>query len=170
MVRVRVAQVGDAEAIRQIYNHEVLATTATFDLVSRSLLQQQAWITERSGAFSAIVAVEQHDDREAVLGFASLSPYRERAAYRTSVEDSIYVRRDRAGEGIGRLLLTHLLDVAVQSGFHSVFARIEASSQASCALHARSGFQLVGIERETGRKFNRWLDVALMQCLLRERS
>ena len=169
MVRVRVAQVGDAEAIREIYNLEVLTTTATFDLVSRSLLQQQAWITERSGAFSAIVAVEQHDDREAVLGFASLSPYRERAAYRTSVEDSIYVRRDRVGEGIGRLLLIHLLDVAVQSGFHSVFARIEASSQASLALHAHCGFQRVGIERETGRKFNRWLDVALMQCLLRER-
>ena len=81
----------------------------------------------------------------------------------------MYVRRDRNGEGIGRLLLTELLDVAASSGFHSVFARIEASGAASRALHERCGFQLLGIERETGRKFNRWLDVALMQCLLHER-
>ena len=62
-----------------------------------------------------------------------------------------------------------LLDLAEGSGFHAVFARIEASGTASRALHARCGFELVGIERETGRKFNRWLDVALMECVLHER-
>ena len=165
-ITIRLARLGDAAAIRDIYNHEVLGTTATFDLVPRSLADQQAWLTARSGAFSAIVAADGDDE---VVGFAALSPYRERAAYRTSVEDSIYVRRDRGGQGVGTLLLTHLLDVAEQSGFHAVFARIEASGAASRALHARCGFQLVGIERETGRKFNRWLDVALMQCLLHER-
>ena len=163
---IRLAHLGDAAAIRDIYNHEVLGTTATFDLVPRSLADQQAWLAARSGAFSAIVAADGDDE---VVGFAALSPYRERAAYRTSVEASIYVRRDRGGQGIGTLLLTHLLDVAEQSGFHAVFARIEASGAASRALHARCGFQLVGIERETGRKFNRWLDVALMECLLHER-
>jgi phosphinothricin acetyltransferase len=101
-----------------------------------------------------------------VLGFGSLSPYKERAAYRTSVEDSVYVRRDRAGQGIGRLLLTALVDVASSSGFHAVFARIEASGEASRALHATCGFELVGVERETGRKFNKWLDVAIMEKLL----
>ena len=70
------------------------------------------------------------------------------------------------GEGIGKLLLTSLLDVATASGFHAVMARIEASGTASRALHGRCGFELVGIEREVGRKFNRWLDVAVMQCLL----
>ena len=104
-----------------------------------------------------------------MVGFGALSPYKERAAYRTSVEDSVYVRRDRGGQGIGRLLLTELLDIAASSGFHTMFARIEASGEASRALHSRCGFRLVGIERETGRKFNRWLDVALMQCLLHER-
>lgn len=171
-ITIRLAHLGDAPAIREIYNHEVLGTTATFDLVPRSLADQQDWLSARSGAFSAIVAVDEHDPEApdgAVVGFAALSPYRERAAYRTSVEDSIYVRRDRGGRGIGTLLLTHLLDVAEQSGFHAVFARIEASGAASRALHARCGFELVGIERETGRKFNRWLDVALMQCLLHER-
>lgn len=164
-IHLRPAKAADAEAIRAIYNHEVLTTTATFDLVPRTLADQQHWLAARSGAFSAIVAV----DRDEVVGFGSLSPYKERAAYRTSVEDSVYVRRDRNGEGIGRLLLTELLDVAASSGFHSVFARIEASGAASRALHERCGFQLLGIERESGRKFNRWLDVALMQRLLHER-
>jgi phosphinothricin acetyltransferase len=175
-VFLRAARAADAEAIRTIYNHEVLTTTATFDLVPRSLDDQQQWLAARSGAFSAIVAVDpaEHDPTGvvadgAVVGFGALSPYKERAAYRTSVEDSVYVRRDRGGQGIGRLLLTELLDIAASSGFHTVFARIEASGEASRALHARCGFRLVGIERETGRKFNRWLDVALMQCLLHER-
>jgi phosphinothricin acetyltransferase len=154
----------------------VLSTTATFDLVPRSLDDQQQWLAARSGAFAAIVAVDVPADPVIVggdgevLGFAALSPYRERAAYRTSVEDSVYVRRDRSGEGIGRLLLEALLDVAEHSGFHAVFARIESSGEASRALHARCGFQLVGTEREVGRKFNRWLDVSLMQCLLHERA
>ena len=169
-IAIRLARVADAEAIRTIYNHEVMHTTATFDLVPRSLADQEAWITARSGAFAAIVAVETNGAAEEVVGFGSLSPYKERAAYRTSVEDSVYVRRDRGGRGIGRLIVEALLDIAAQSGFHTVFARIEASGEASRALHARCGFQLVGIERETGRKFHRWLDVAIMQCLLHERD
>jgi L-amino acid N-acyltransferase len=172
---VRPARHADADAIRTIYNHEVLSTTATFDLVPRTLEDQQQWLAARSGAFTAIVAVDLGAEHPSdgtdgdVVGFAALSPYRERAAYRTSVEDSVYVRRDRSGMGIGTLLLQELLDIAEGSGFHSVFARIEATGEASRALHARCGFRLVGIERETGRKFNRWLDVALMQCLLHER-
>ena len=168
-VSIRLATVADAEEIRTIYNHEVLHTTATFDLVPRTLADQQEWLQARSGAFAAIVAVDEPPApgvEGPVVGFGSLSPYKERAAYRTSVEDSVYVRRDRAGEGIGRLLLTALLDVASSSGFHTVFARIEASGAASRALHEKCGFDLVGVERETGRKFNKWLDVALMQKLL----
>ena len=70
---------------------------------------------------------------------------------------------------MGRALLERLLDVAMASGFHAVMARIEACGTASRALHAACGFDLVGIEREVGRKFNRWLDVAVMQCVLTER-
>ena len=168
-MEVRPATPDDAEAIRVIYNREVEHTTATFDLVPRSLGDQRAWLTARSGAFSAVVATPS-DEAGTVVGFAALSPYKERAAYRTSVEDSVYVREDQQGRGVGRLLLSYLLDVASDSGFHAVFARIEARGTASRRLHAACGFALVGIEREVGRKFGRWLDVALMQCVLHERA
>ena len=170
-MRVRPATPDDAQAIRAIYNHEVEHTTATFDLVTRSLDDQRAWLAARSGAFAAIVAIAD-DPRPARRGgrFAALSPYKERAAYRTSVEDSIYIRGDQQGRGVGRFLLSHLLDIATDSGFHAVFARIEAGGAASRRLHEVCGFRLVGIERQVGRKFGRWLDVALMECLLHERE
>jgi phosphinothricin acetyltransferase len=161
-VLIRPASLGDAAAIREIYNREVETSFATFDLVPRSLDEQRAWLADRSGAFAALVAVDGDD----VIGFGSLSPYKERAAYRTSVEDSVYVRRDRHGRGVGRAVLSQLVTVARASGFHTVIARIEAGGTASRALHAACGFELVGIEREVGRKFNRWLDVAVMQHLL----
>jgi L-amino acid N-acyltransferase YncA len=161
-VLLRPALPDDAAAIAAIYNLEVATSTATFDLVPRSLEEQRAWLAARSGAFAAIVAV----DAGAVIGFASLSPYKERAAYRTTVEDSVYVDRAHHGRGVGRRLLDHVVDVAAASGFHAVMARIEAGGTPSRALHAACGFELVGVEREVGRKFNRWLDVAVMQRLL----
>lgn len=161
-VTVRLATVDDAAAIRSIYNVEVENHTSTFDLVPRTVAEQRAWLTERSGAFSAVVAEVDGE----VVGFAALSPYKERAAYRTTVENSVYVSRGHAGLGIGRQLMEHVIGVARDSGFHSIMARVETSSTASRALHAACGFELVGVEREVGRKFNRWLDVAVMQLLL----
>jgi phosphinothricin acetyltransferase len=182
-VRVRAATAADAEGIRTLYNHEVENTTATMDLVTRSLSEQVDWLTARSGAFTALVAVRMAspgaDPRfvvpgtdgpgagsEEILGFASLSPYKERAAYRPTVEDSVYVRRDLARHGVGRVLLNELIERARSSGFHSMMARIEASGEASRRLHAACGFREVGIEQEVGRKFNRWLDVVIMQKML----
>ena len=165
-IQLRLATPADAEPIRAIYNHEVMHTTATFDLVPRSLTDQQEWLAARSGAFATLVAVEVGGADDEVVGFGALSPYKDRAAYRTSVENSVYVRRDRHGRGVGRLLLEELLSTAELSGFHAVFARINASGAASIALHERCGFALVGIEREVGRKFSRWHDVALMERLL----
>jgi len=159
---LRLAEIADAEAIRTIYNHEVSNTFATFDLVPRSLEEQELWITHRSGAFAALVTV----DGPTVVGFGALSAYKERAAYRTSVEDSVYVAGDQQGRGIGKLIVMELLRMARISGFHAVFARISGPSEASKALHASCGFTLVGVEREVGRKFNKWLDVAIMQVLL----
>ena len=156
------AAVSDAEAVMGIYNHEVLHTTATLDMETRTRETQAQWIRARQGANPVIVA--ERDDQ--VLGFASLSPFRERAAYRGTVENSIYVRRDSHGEGIGRVLLTELIERARLHGYHSVIARIAGDNAGSIALHERLGYEVVGIEREVGRKFGRWLDVTEMQLLL----
>ena len=163
-VSIRTASLADAAEIAAIYNREVTTSTATFDLVERSVDDQRRWLEERSGAFCAIVA--EHDPEPGVIGFAALSPYKERAAYRTAVEDSVYVHRDHTGTGVGKALLTRLIDIARESGFHTMIARIEASGEASIGLHRSCGFELLGIEREVGRKFNRWLDVAVMQLML----
>lgn len=160
---LRTAGSPDAEAIAGIYNHEVINGASTFDLVPRSIDEQREWIATRSGAFSVIVA---DDAQFGVVGFAALSAYRDRAGYRTTVENSIYVRIDQQRRGIGKLLLVRLLDIARDSGFHTVIARIEASSEGSLALHSSLGFVKVGIEREIGRKHGRWLDSAIMQKML----
>ena len=162
-VSLRAAQVSDAEAIAVIYNYEVETSTATFDLVPRSIEAQREWITARSGAFSALVA---DDSAAGVIGFAALSTYRDRAGYRTTVENSVYVHRDHQRRGVGRLLLGALLEVARDSGFHTVIARIESQSSGSLALHESLGFIVVGVERQIGRKFGRWLDSVIMQKML----
>jgi L-amino acid N-acyltransferase len=161
-VQVRRATEADSEAIRHIYNIEVTGSMVTFDLVPRTTAQQGAWMKAHAGAYPAIVAT----DGEEVVGFASLSPYRPRPAYSTSVEDSVYVAGPRRGEGIGHLLLGEVVSLAGAHGFHAIMGRIVGGHEASIALHRAFGFELIGVEREIGRKFGRWLDVALMQRLL----
>jgi L-amino acid N-acyltransferase YncA len=162
-MRTRLAEPRDAEATRAIYNLEVLESTVTFDLVPRTLTDQQLWIEEHSGSHPAIVAV---DADGTVLGFASLSPFRPRAAYVPTVEDSVYVHRDARGQGVGELLLRDILTLGADHGFHSVMARIVGGHDTSIALHRKCGFEQIGCEREVGRKFGRWLDVVLMQRML----
>ena len=159
---MRLATVDDAAAICEIYNNEVTTSTATFDLVPRTLAEQVAWIEDRSGAHAAVVAV----DGSTVVGFGSLSRWRDRPAYATTVEDSVYVHQDHQRLGVGRAVLTELVAVATRHGFHACMARIVGGHDASIALHAACGFEVVGTEREVGRKFGRWLDVVLMERLL----
>jgi L-amino acid N-acyltransferase YncA len=161
-MELRVATLDDAEAIRAIYNLEVVTSTVTFDLVPRSLADQRAWLGARSGAHAVLVA----DLDGAVCGFGSLSPWRDRPAYSTTVEDSIYIHRDHQGAGLGKALLEELVATATAHGFHACMARIVGGHEASIALHRSCGFDIVGTEREVGRKFNRWLDVVLMERML----
>jgi L-amino acid N-acyltransferase len=161
-VDIRLVRTGDAEAIREIYNLEVLESTVTFDLVPRTLSDQLAWIDAHSGGHPAIVATDSSE----LVGFASVSPYRSRPAYATTVEDSVYVRRDRQGEGIGQALLAALVERTREYGFHSIIGRVVGGHAASIALHRRCGFEQVGVEQQVGRKFGQWLDVVLMQVLL----
>ena len=160
---VRLARLDDGEAMRAIYNLEVTESTVTFDLVPRSAVQQEQWLRQHAGAHPAVVATGAEGE---VVGFGSLSPYRDRPAYATTVEDSVYVRRDLQRRGIGRALLSELVELATSHGFHAVIARIVDGHEASIGLHRACEFDLIGVEREVGRKFGRWLDVVVMERLL----
>ena len=158
-MEIRIAQIRDSEAIRDIYNNEVSSGTATFDLTPRTADEQREWLSERSGAHVVLVA----EINEEVVGFASLSRYQKRPAYNTTVEDSLYVHPDHQGKGIGLAMLTALIEKASEHGFHTIIARISGESAGSIATHERAGFEEVGREKQTGRKFGRWLDVVVMQ-------
>ena len=165
-MRIRPASRADNEAIRAIYNAEVVGATNTFDLVERTAADQEVWLSQHQGIHPVIVAVEEREGEEVVLGFGSLSPYRNRPAYSTTVEDSVYIDPAHQGKGIGKALLLELLTLAASHGFHSVIARVTGENAVSAHLHESCGFTLVGREREVGRKHGRWLDVVELQILL----
>jgi L-amino acid N-acyltransferase len=177
-MRIRLAELADAGAIRAIYNVEVLESTNTFDMVPRSAVEQEAWILEHSGVHPALVATEAPEpgapgapgligaNGEIVLGFGSLSSFRERSGYSATAENSVYVDRAQRGKGVGKALLAELLVLASAHGFHSVIARIAGHNETSIGLHEAAGFELVGVEREVGRKHRQWLDVVELQRLL----
>jgi len=148
--------------MRTIYNVEVSTSTVTFDLEPRTLEQQRRWIAHHQGPHAAVVAV----DAGAVVGFGSLSTFRERAAYATTVEDSVYVDGGCRGRGVGGALLAQLVALARARGFHTMIARASGDNEPSIALHRACGFTLIGVEREVGRKFGRWIDVAILQRML----
>jgi L-amino acid N-acyltransferase len=171
-VRTRLVETGDAAAMLAIWNPEVLETSVSFDLETRTITEQVAWIDEHRGPHPCLVAIGDGDvgdhtnSGERLLGFASLSRFREKPAYATTAESSIYVHRDARGQRVGERLLTDLLAAAVTSGFHSVIARIVGENRPSILLHERCGFTVVGTEVEVGRKHGQWLDVIQYQCVL----
>ena len=174
-MRIRLAEMADAEAIRTIYNVEVLESTNTFDMVPRTRAEQEAWILEHSGVHPAVVAIESPDagtggpsgaNGDIVLGFGSLSPFRERSGYSGTAENSVYVDRAQRGRGVGSALLAELIELASAHGFHSLIARIAGHNETSIGLHTAAGFELVGVEHEVGRKHRQWLDVVELQRLL----
>ena len=144
------------------YGHhptEVRATLATTDTEVREVAAQRAWLAAHSTLYPVVVAMAD----DAVTGYAALAAYRAKPAFRSTVEDSVYVDRWWRGRGVGRLLLAHLLDRATALGHHSVLARITADNGTSRRLHERLGFRLIGIEEEVAFKLGRWVDVAVYQ-------
>jgi phosphinothricin acetyltransferase len=169
-MRTRLVEVQDATALMNIYNPEVVEASISFDLVERTLEQQEAWIRRHLDTHPCIVAVNEDDDvgevgarGERILGFALVSPFRDRPAYATTVENSVYVHRAARGRGVGEDLLGQLIKVAGDSGFHSLIARIVGENAGSIRLHEKCGFTLVGTEIEVGRKQGVWLDVVEYQ-------
>ncbi len=164
-INVRAATEADVPAILDIYNHFILNSTATFDIEPQTLDEKLEWLRlSTTLPYCAVVADVGGD----VLGFASLGPFHSKAAYRHTVENSVYVRPERQGNGIGKALLTRTVEVARTNGLRAIIARIAGDNPASVALHERCGFGHVGIEREVGYKFERWIDVVVMQLTLAE--
>jgi phosphinothricin acetyltransferase len=161
-VTIRPARPGDTGAVRAIRNHAIEYSTALWTETPQSPVEGAAWLAAhlaRGSAFVAEVAGE-------VAGFAVYGPWRELDGYRHTVEDSVYVREDRHGLGIGSALLGALITAARTAGHHVVIAGIEAENTASVRLHQRFGFEHAGTVREVGTKFGRWLDLTLMRLPL----
>lgn len=151
--------------IRNIYNYEILNGWATFDLEPRSLEDRLQWFREMQPLHGVIVA----EDEGAVIGWGCLRPFHERAAYRFTAQNSVFIHQDCRGRGIGKLILARLIEQAKENGFHSIMAGISQDNPGSDRLHQSFGFQLVGTEREVGYKFERWMDVNWYQLMLSER-
>jgi phosphinothricin acetyltransferase len=159
-LRIRPAGLADAEAISDIYNHYVRTSTCTFHEVAESPADRQRWLEEHTGSHVVLVAEEEAGT---IVGWASLSRFHPRPAFRFTVEDSVYLRDDCRGRGLGGKLLAELMAHAARSGVRTVIAAISADQEASIALHGRFGFVEVGRLRAVGFKFGRWLDLVYMQ-------
>jgi len=159
---IRPARAADLKRILDIYNHEVVHSTATYDMHPRSAAQQRDWFKHHGASHPVLVA----ERGGAVGGWASLSPWAERAAYDRSVETSVYVALESRGQGCGTILLAALIDRARTLGHHAVLARISADNEASVRLHQKAGFFVAGTLKEVGIKFGRMLDVVILELLL----
>ena len=159
---IRRARDEDAEDIVEIYNDAVLHSVATFDTEPRTAAEERTRLRNRDERHAVLVAAE--GDR--VLGWASLSRWSERPAYAATVEISLYVRRGFRGQGIGKRLSRAVLEQGRESGLHAVVARIARGGTAGVHILEQLGFERIGVMREVGRKFGKWLDVILMQKLL----
>lgn len=159
---IRPARPDDAAAIADIYNHYVRSSTATFETQERDAEHRRAWLAEHGERYPVIVA--EIDD--GVIGWASLSKWAERPGWRYAVEVSVYVANDSTGAGVGPLLLERIVEAGKYAGFHALLAQIVGDNQPSLKMAKRAGFVEVGRLVEAGNKFDRWLDVVLVERVL----
>jgi phosphinothricin acetyltransferase len=160
---IRDAAPADASGILRIYNDAVANTTAIWNEQLSSLEQRLAWLAERQqSGYPVLVAAEGPD----VLGYASFGPFRPWDGYRHTVEHSVYVDGGARQRGVGHALVEELIQRAQTMKKHVMIAGIEATNEPSLRLHARLGFEKTAHLRAVGRKFDRWLDLVLMQLTL----
>ena len=166
MIRIRPARREDCPEILAIYNDAVLTTTATYDYEPRSLEHRQAWFDDhRKTGFPVFVAI---NDADQIIGWSALNRYHDRKGYRFTSENSIYIAANYRGQGVGKLLLAPLIEVAKKLHLRVIIAAIDGENAASIKLHAGFGFEHVGHFKRVGYKFGRWLDVVYMELLLPE--
>jgi len=160
-MEIRPATDADVPAMQAIYAHHVLTGTGMFEEVPPSVEEmQQRFRKVVDHGWSWLVS----EDASGILGFAYYAQFRDRSAYRFCAEDSIYVREDVRGQGVGKSLVARLIDDATAAGMRQMIAVIgDSENVGSIGVHASLGFQMVGTMRAVGIKFGRWVDVVTMQ-------
>ena len=159
---VRDARLDDSEAINDIYNHYVPISNCTMETDPVGIETRRIWFLEHGERFPVLVCESEGE----VVGWASISPHRIRAAYRYTVEDAIYVRDDMRGRGVGGLLLDEMIVRVRDLGYHSMVAVINAEQRPSLALHSSRGFAEVAHLRQVGFKLGKWQDIKYMQLVV----
>jgi phosphinothricin acetyltransferase len=164
-LRIRDSLEADVVAIQAIYAHHVLHGTASFELTPPTpdeMLQRRADVVAKDLPY---LVAEQEG---VVVGYAYVTLYRPRPAYRFTVEDSVYVQDGLAGQGIGSLLLSEIIKICTAKGYRQLMAVVGDASPLSVSLHLRHGFTLAGTFKAVGYKFGAWRDTAMLQRALGE--
>jgi len=156
------ARAHDLPAITAILNHAAAHSTATWHEYPKSEAEMAEWFAARQKDYVVLAA----RDGSELLGYASYGPFRAPSGYRLTAEHSIYVREDQRGKGIGKALLTALIERARTQGLHALIGGVDADNGLSIALHKAFGFEETGRLPEAGRKFDRWLTLVFLQKLL----
>jgi phosphinothricin acetyltransferase len=164
LVNIRTASLKDLKVITKIYNQMVFNTVATFDIEPKTFKEQKKWFKEHGCKYPIIVA---EIDRE-IVGFASLSKYSDRCAYSNTAELSVYVKEEYQGKGIGKKLIKEIVEEGEKTGLHVILSRIVNGNKKSIYLHEIVGFKYIGTLKEVGYKFNRLLDVYLMEKIFKK--
>jgi phosphinothricin acetyltransferase len=160
-MEIRPAAAVDIPEVQSIYAHHVLTGTGTFEEAPPSLEEMQARFRKVAAGHGVWLVAA---DASGVLGFGYYAPFRDRSAYRYCVEDSIYVREDVRGQGVGKALVSRLIEEATQRGMRQMIAVIgDSENVGSIGVHASLGFHMVGTMKAVGVKFGRWVDVVTMQ-------
>jgi phosphinothricin acetyltransferase len=159
-VQVRPGVKADLVALTAIYNHYVRETPITFDTAVFTPEERRPWLLSHPEDGPHLLKVAVAADSQEILGYATSSPFRPKAAYATSVEVSVYLAPGAGGHGVGTLLYKALFEDLAHEDLHRAYAGIALPNEASARLHERFGFRHVGTYREVGRKFGRYWDVA----------
>lgn len=159
---IRTAKVADAAAIQAIYAPIVEDTAISFEEVPPSIAEMRERIATTMRDYPYLTAERNGE----VIGYAYASQHRSRAAYRWSVDVTVYIADQAHRKGVGRALYSRLIAELTERGFHAAFAGIALPNPGSVALHESMGFTPLGIYREVGQKFGRWHDVGWWQRLL----
>jgi phosphinothricin acetyltransferase len=154
----------DAQTILEIINYNIINSTSLYDYNPRTLEQQKYILQDKiTKGYPVIVAILNNE----VVGFGSYSEFRFREAYKYTVEHSIYVSNNFQGIRIGHLLIEELIKIARNQKLHTMIGVIDAENQGSVKFHQKYGFKNVGVIKESGYKFDRWLDSVFMQLILK---